>query len=132
VGVVVDRLRVTEDSGKQAAYRFTHDQNGRLPAGQDVVADAQLPHLRCVELGYPRIDPLVAATGKHQMVHSGQFLGDPLGEHLPGRSRDDQGRTRGQHLVEGLTPRLRAHDHARTTAVRRVVHGAVTVMGEVT
>ncbi|CAB4897324.1 unannotated protein [freshwater metagenome] len=36
-----------------------------------------------------------------------------------------------EKAVQGLTPRLRLHDHSRATAIGGVVNGVVHVVGEV-
>ena len=141
VGLLDQRLGVAQDSGQETGDRLDHDDGGDLSPVEDVVADAQLSHLDTaggVVLGHARVDTLVAAAGEDQRVGVGQVLGSALGEDLARGGGDDEdltsggGGVHGEHIIEGLAPHVRLHDHAGSTSQGGVVNGAVPVVGVVT
>ena len=70
---------------QQPADRLRHDQHGRLPAGQHVVADADLVdfHPGTGVLHHAGVDPLVPAAGEDQPGLTGILGSRPLREGHP-------------------------------------------------
>ena len=138
VRLLVQGRLVADHAREQPRDRLGHGEHGDLAAVEHVVAETEhgervaRPELVVDAL----VDPLVAPAGEDQpVVLLRHPPGDLLGEDLAARSGHDHVRglpgTRGADGVERLAPGLGPHDHAGAAAVRRVVDGAVPVVGPV-
>src|SRR5215218_4617612 len=127
--LVGGRGGVAHHPGDQPGHGVQDHQGGRLPAGQDEVADRQ----DLVDAGADAlVDALVAAAAQDQARLGGQAPGDPVVEATAvGGEQHDPGRAVGLQVVEGVEPGAGAHDHAGAAAEGGVVDAAVPVGGPV-
>src|SRR3954451_20178544 len=129
-----DRRRIAHESRQQPSDGLDDDERRDLSAGEHVVAERDLVHAHPAPgvLGHPRVDALVTSAGDHEMTVLRPRLSVRLGEQSAGRGRQHEpavGLLAGRQRVERPAPWLRRHDHPGTAAVRRVVDGAVRVVG---
>ena len=131
VRLLDQRLGVAHEPGQQPDHRLG-DRHGRdLAAVEDVVAERDLDHLgpgRGV-VEHALVDALVATAEEHQPLPGRQLAGQRLAERRPGRRGYDDRRAVDPERVERLAERLGRHHHAGAAAERRVVDGAVPVVG---
>src|SRR3954454_5711120 len=142
VRLLDQRAGVAENSGDEPRHGLDHGQHGHLSPVEHVVAEGDdadrhpLPRL----VVHPLVDALVPAAGEREPGLRRELACHRLGERRAAGAGDDQvryaarsGRVRPlvHDGVQCLAPRLRAHDHALASSVRRVVDGAVAVVGEV-
>src|SRR5512132_4634100 len=130
--LVGGRGGVAHHPGDQPGHGVQDHQGGRLPAGQDEVADGQ----DLVDAGADAfVDALVAAAAQDQAGLGGQAPGDPVVEAAAvGGEQHDPGRAIGLQVVEcveGVEPGAGGHDHAGAAAEGGVVDAAVAVGGPV-
>ncbi len=113
---VVDRARQQADDG------IDDDEGGRLPTGQDVVADRQF---EIDEVADAVVDALVARTHQDQVRSRCEIVGPLVAKGLSSRVEQDDERIRATNLVESGGDRFGSHDHPGSAAVRRVVDAAM-------
>src|SRR3990172_2672438 len=110
-GVPVRAFRVAQDAGEKPRDGVHQHQGGKLPAGQDIVPDRDLPVGQVV--GDPLVHPLVPAADQDQLLLPAQLPGQLLGEKLPLGGEQDRF-PRAEPLPDRLDPqkdRLRLHHH---------------------
>src|SRR5512133_1774750 len=130
--LVGGRGGVAHHPGDQPGHGVEDHQGGRLPAGQDEVAEGQ----DLVDAGSDApVDALVAAAAQDQAGLGGQAPGDPVVEAAAVRGEQPApGRALGLQVVEGVEgvePGAGGHDHAGAAAEGGVVDAAVAVGGPV-
>ncbi|GAA3217204.1 hypothetical protein GCM10020256_20050 [Streptomyces thermocoprophilus] len=81
-GVVAVGLGVAEDAGQQPGDGLGDDEDGRLAAGEDIVADGHLVHGHTggVLVDDAAVDALVAGGREDQPGPFGELDGEVLGE----------------------------------------------------
>jgi hypothetical protein len=131
VRLLHQRGGVAHEARQQPHHRLGDRQGRHLSSVEHVVAEADLTHLGPLggRLDHALVDALVAADQEDQPRSGRQLAGERLGERLTAGRRDDHGGPVDRQLVEGLAERLGLHHHPGTSAVRRVVHGVVPIVG---
>ena len=119
---------VAHDPGQQAGHRLDDQERAGLAAGEHDVADGDLAVAEVV--GDALVDAFVPAAQQGEAVTGGQLAGHRLVEPSAAGGEQQQ-RTRRVRRLHGREDRLRPHHHPGPTAERRVVDGAVAVVGVV-
>src|SRR5690606_9513920 len=125
-----EALGVADHAGNETPDCFDHRHRGDLAAVEHVIAEAHESYFaqRRRVLEHSLVDALVTAAADDEVIALCEFACGALVEDLTRRRGEDDRRLgRTGELVEGESPGLRLHDHARSPAVRGVIDGAVTV-----
>lgn len=135
-------VRVAHKTLEETRDGLGEDHRSDLAAVENIVADRELDDLNAnaaVVLRDTRVDALVASARHDDLVAARQVLNDRLRQRGSRGCRDRENATRrglgpltvtlrqrrGEDLVEGTRPHVRAHHHARATAVRGVIDAAM-------
>ncbi|SKZ04645.1 Uncharacterised protein [Mycobacteroides abscessus subsp. abscessus] len=128
------RARIAEDTVDEPHGRLDHCHRGHFATDQHEVAEGNL-----FDADTPRdvvedalVDSLVPPACEHEMLFAAVALRGFLPERNSRGRRDHEEGPIGTHLVEAGSPDLGFHHHARSATVRRIVDGAVHVVGPVT
>jgi hypothetical protein len=127
----LSRLFVSQCAGQESAYRIDDNHGRQFTAGEYIVSDGQF--LICQVLTNPIVNPFIAATDQDKPGTACQFPGQPMIKQSTLRC-EHQGISPGMSLfgmANGPCQGFGLHDHAATTAIGAIIHGAVGAFGKV-